>query len=358
MKAFNKLLIIITIISLLVPSFLIGYADEANLPITETQRDLLLDALRDVEQQKSEWDLENINFNKLHIGYPIQTYNYIANNLEHGQVLYPIIHNNQLILWAYIHNNQFQISDGLVSEVRHAISESTSFALIYDANSAYIYSDGTVTKISDFLYPIESRSQLSLGADLSRFDITTRTLADNVPIGYNNVSRALPVNAVCYITSVPQTMDKTCWAATTATIYNYINNLTGSSALDDIDVAQGFLHNNYNRYLGYSAIDSLLDTYEIPYTGRYAYGVGSFTDDDIYISIYNGFPVFGGFQVVGGAGHAATIYACNMVAGRMSVADPNGGSYTATLNSNGIYSYIFTGNNSTLELEFAFFYPN
>lgn len=358
MKAFKRIMILITILSLLVPSFLIGHAENTNSPITDSQRNLLLDSLRDVEQQKSEWGLESIDFNNLYVGYPIQTYNYIANDLEQGQVLFPIIYNNQLILWAYIHNDQFQISDGLVSAVRNAISESTSFALIYDANSAYIYSDGTVTKISDFLYPIESRSQLSLGADLSHFDITTRTLADNVAIGYNNVSRALPVNAVCYVTSVPQTMDKTCWAATTATIYNYINNLTGSSALDDIDVAQGYYGSNYNRYLDSANVAGLLEEYGIDYEGASAYGYGTFTDEDIYISLYNDFPVFGCFQVVGGVGHAATIYACNMVAGRMSVADPSGGSYTATINSDGLYSYVNTSNSSTLVLEFALFYPD
>ena len=343
---------------MLVPSFLIGHAENTNSPITDSQRNLLLDSLRDVEQQKSEWGLESIDFNNLYVGYPIQTYNYIANELEQGQVLFPIIYNNQLILWAYIHNDQFQISDGLVSEVRNAISENTSFALIYDANSAYIYSDSTVTKISDFLYPIESRSQLSSETDLSSFDITTTKLSDNISIGYSSISRSLPVNAVCYVTSVPQTLDKTCWAATTATIYNYINNLTGSNALDDIDIAQGFLGSNYNSYLDHSQIYPLLCAYGIDYEGAYAYGVGSFTDEDIYISLYNGFPVFGSFHVVGGLDHAATIYACNMVAGRMSVADPNGGSYTATLNSSGMYSYVFTGNNSTLELELAFFYPN
>ena len=59
------------------------------------------------------------------------------------------------------------------------------------------------------------------------------------------------------------------------------------------------------------------------------------------------------FEVVS----AVTIYSSTVIAGRMVVMGPNGGTHTVTIDSNGDFSYVNSNTNATLVLFGAFYDP-
>jgi hypothetical protein len=302
------------------------------------------------------WGLENINFTDLRIGAPIQTYNYINNNLVPSGELFPISANGELVLWASPQGDQYQISNALVSEINSVITNGTSFSLVYDATSAYIYTNGDATLIKEFTYTVPSRSNLTTSTDLSTFDIETTSLSNSVSIGYGVASRNAPQNVWCSVTNVPQNYSYTCWAATIACIYNYVNDLTGSAMLDDRTVAREVFGLNFDQMLEWEDVAWALGIFDLDYIGTNINNLGGLQENIIFNSIYNGFPVFGCFDVLDGDGHAATIYGCNIIAGRLVVMDPLGGSFTAYMDDDGNYRYSNIYTNDTLVLYSAFGY--
>ena len=73
-------------------------------------------------------------------------------------------------------------------------------------------------------------------------------------------------------------------------------------------------------------------------------------ENKIYQSICADYPVGGTFDVIGGAYHATVIFGVNVISGRIQVMDPEYGSTTATYSSNGVYTYVSSYANTTLEL--------
>lgn len=352
-KWWKQMVILILVLSLMLPCF--GMTVHATGGIlSESERLLLVEALRDIEPQKATWGLSDIDFCDLCVGNPVQTYDYINNTLEPNRELYPIIANGQLVLWAIAHNGQYQLTNGLVKEVSNIITNDTPFALLYDADCVYIYANDTVTLLSKFAFTIDTRSTIVPESSLSDFEINTVSFGEGMLIGYRMTPR-MSGNVWCYVDFVPQGNYRICWAATVACIYNYINNLEGSAALDAVTVARREFGASFNKGIYWENISGVLNAFDIDYVGASVASLDPLNAADIHASVMNGYPAFGWFDALADEYHAVTIYGSNVLAGRMVVMDPNSGSHTVTLNANGDYSYVSNVTNDTYILLGAFY---
>lgn len=350
MNIFKKITICMLAILLCLPSILGILASAHSTPLSENDMQLVVEALQEIESQKAAWGLSDVNFTNLRIGDSIKTYNLVNNSWESGRELYPIIDNGRLVLWVISDSGDYLLSNGLTKEVNNVISTETPFALLYDANSAYIYTDSKAVKIYEFTYTVETRSQLGLSTETTFNNIITNSLSNSVSLTYGVSPRAVINTVSCNVRYVPQNYTHTCWAATTACIYNYLNNLSGSAALDDEAVARTIFGNLFNQGIEWDEVTGILNEFDIDYRGTTSPGL-------IHSSISRGYPVFGFFDVIEGAKHAATIYSSNLINGGMTVMDPQGGSYLVSVAAGGSFRYVNTSTNTTLVLERAFYEP-
>ena len=140
-----------------------------------------------------------------------------------------------------------------------------------------------------------------------------------------------------------QPYNNLCWAATIATISNYVY----GTSLTAYSVAQNIYHpSNIDQTLSASVAQSLMrDTYNLYYTYRdLEHSVSVILDN-----ITNDYPIYGIFEW-SGSSHAVTNYGMNATGSRLMVMDPMCGSVTANLSDYG-YSYIpsYLGQKLTLE---------
>lgn len=355
MKQFRKIVSAILICAILIPCVLTVNAVQEKLPISQSERLLLIEILSEIEQQKNSWGLENIDFEDIQIGPAIQSYNYVEEEIVMGHAMYPLTVNDQLVLWATPIGEQFQISNGLVSEINATVDTDTPFALIYDAKGAFLYTGESILLLRQYNHEIGSRGTLDASTRLTAQEINTVSLSQSVLLGYaagiSNRNRASGYY-VCNVSYVPQNHDNICWAATVACIVNYVR----GTSLDAETVAKSYFGNtNFNQGIGCDNLREKLQDYGLDYYQFSNYGPFS---DKIMNSIIAGHPVGGTFVVVNGGFHATTIFGINVIAGRIQVMDPEFGSTTAWSTGDGYsYSYVSSHTNSTLNLYAVSFDP-
>ena len=349
MKVSKKILSAVLVLALLLPSVLTVSASQTNFPLSQSERLLLIDALSEIDLQKDSWGLENIDLNELNVGVPIPTYNYVEGMLERSHNMYPLTTDDLLVLLAIPINGQFQITNGLVAEINTLIDFNTPFALVYDANTAYIYSNQSLSILKHFDQEIGSRDVLNTDARLAVKGIDTVSLSQNTCLEYegNNqdMQRSTSANVYCNVSYVTQhPYDNLCWAASVACIVNYIK----GTSLDAATVAKKYYGNtNFDRSISPENLVDKIKDYGLTY---YQFSNHGDFDNKIFSSICADNPVGGSFDVIDGDCHASVIFGINVIAGRIQVMDPQFGSTTATLSSAGDYTYVSSYTNTTLVL--------
>lgn len=349
MKKSKKILSALLILAILLPSILTVSASRTNMPLSQSERVLLIDALSEIEPQKDAWGLANVDFTNLNVGLPIQTYNYVEGTLESSHVMYPLTVDDRLVLWAIPIGGQFQITNGLASEVNTAIDFNTPLALIYDASNAYIYSDQYFSHLKHFDQEIDSRGVLNTNTRLTVEGINTISLSQKAFLGYektnNDMHRAIPMNYSCNVSYVTQhPYNNLCWAASVACIVNHVN----GTSLDAVTVAKRYFGNtDFNRDIGEDNLTEKIQGYGLSY---YQACTGGNFDNKIIDSILADNPVGAVFDVINGPYHAGVIYSINVISGRIQVMDPEFGMTTASLSETNDYVYVSSYSNATLEL--------
>ena len=347
MKFVRSSMSVVLIFAILLPCALCASAAEMSLPISQSERLAVIDVLTEIEPHKEAWGLEGVDFCDLEIGAPVQTYNYVENTLESGNMMYPLSANDRLILWAVPASGQFQITTGLVNELNSVLNVGTPFALIYDASNIYLYADNTITLLKHTNQDISLRGSLNTNARFAVGEINTVRLSQKTHLGYNvSMQRSTQVNISCNVNYVTQNPYKNlCWAASVACIANYKK----GTSLDAATVARNYHGStNFDRGILPNGLPVILWDYGLDYYVFSDYG--SF-GDRIMDSILADNPVGGSFDVINGGYHATVIFGINVIAGRLQVMDPEFGMTTATIQSAGNgYSYVSNVYNTTLVL--------
>lgn len=203
-----------------------------------TQESALNSALSGIESQKEFFNLSQVDFTNLSIGHPIQTYIYQDNSFEQGFLLYPIMNNGQLALFAIENEGDFQLTTALVNEISQLVDGSDPFAIVYDRNSSYLYTNGSFILLGTSNLTDDSRSSLTGTAVNSRIQLDTTSLSETIDFEYVPVTPASTYAYyecdVEYVTQNPPS--NICWAASIASIVNYCN----GGYLSAVDVAKAY----------------------------------------------------------------------------------------------------------------------
>lgn len=321
-----------------------AFAAEDPSVLSESERIALAEALYGVEVQKDQLGLADTDFNNLRLGGPVQTYLCRNNMFESGWVMYPIIDNEKLILWAIENDGKFQLTAALVDEVNNEINNEMPFAIVYDKESVYLYAKDTFTLLAISAVEDDSRSVLDI--DLAE-DCVLKTVAlsENTDFEYSSSVGRMPIYYGCDVKFVTQNPPSTtCWAATIACIANYKN----GTSLSAISVVQGYYGtSNYNREFYDGEVPNVLSGYGL----SYVYRNEAPSNNVILENIITGYPLYSSW-VASGVRHAVCLYGINSAGGYVYIMDPEYG-FTSAIDSGGTYTYVSGYSGTTLTLDRA-----
>lgn len=310
-------------------------------------------ALYNIEACKAEIGLGNINFQMITIGEKITSYVYKNASFEENYSFYPLFYNDSLVALAILvdeEENIYQITTSLVDEINSSIEKDESFALIYDSDGCYIYGEKGLRLLDNFEAEILDRDSLECERKISDFsDIKLSNMEKEIG-GYslvpqNNKKQAYFATQAyykCDVKYVSQSKFNICWAASIACIVNYLKG-TNLTALE-VAQANGI---NLNDGLSAEGQETILKKYGVNYTYENRFPSNS----AILRNIKAGYPIKAGFKC-SGTYHAVVVYGVNLIAGYISIMDPQVGYETAVQYSKG-YKYVssysgaeFTSNNA------------
>lgn len=310
------------------------------------------------------YGLNNIDYSQLTVGNEINSYEYTNSALKIlDYKIYPLSYNQKLIAFAIKYNtsDSIQITTNLVNEVSANINSDIPFALIYDRNSCYIYTEkelillhntqevsdrDDLNNVSDKAFlkqsilnvyaPNESLENYTNNT-YSPLDPSTSTSATDY---LNATSSYSPAYITCSVSFVSQNPPSDyCWACCDACIGNSITgkNYTG------INVATALWGSDYNH--GASG-DTAMVVLNSLYDTTYIYHSSVPSDSVIYNSISNKKPLYSSWSFTGGS-HATVIYGINTTNGYIYVMDPEYGFESALFSGS---TYTFTSLHSGVKL--------
>lgn len=312
----------------------LAVGDDSSLQesqISEETRGIAISMLSDIEASKEAWGFSDVDFESLNVGAPVHSYIYANDSLEETAKLYPIISDNELLLWVVEHDGSYSLTTELVDEVSNNVDFNEPFSLIYDRYGCYAYAEGSYVMLADYEED-ETRSVIAL--DEAADGVTMTQLADNASLEYTSVSTY--ANYV-YSLSVPFTsQDKSllCWAACVASI---VKHRIGVSYTSTVIAQKYFGPVDYNKGKSPAKIYYILPEYGV---NGYCFPVYP-SDDSIYKSLNSNYPVYSSWDPTGTElpRHACVIFGINTNTSSLSIMDPDGGVRRTTTYSNKYPSY-------------------
>ena len=315
--------------------------------LNNAEHDAIITSLRNIEDAKADFGLQNVNFESMCVSKPIHTYIYTNNGLEENYEYTPLLINNRLVALAIKLVGEsgfaYQITTNLVEELSPHITSNNAIALIYDSDGCYIY-NGELIQIFANASKNASRLSISDATSLS-FDGLKRVKADTITsLNYsstNNSSRAGSVILTCPVTYVPQTHTKTCWAASIACILNY----KFGTSYTDTNIAQAYwgstVQEVYNRGVSPAITENILSSYGLNYIVR----DGPINLNYLADSLRNDYPVEAGFSIENSPdendAHAVVIYSYHIMSSYIYVMDPEYGSQYVPAPAAGNFDYWY-----------------
>lgn len=325
-----------------------AYDASTTNPFTVEQIDSLVSMLRNTEEIKSDIGLDNVDFYNLFLGNPIQSYIYKDNSFIENSIMYPILENGSIILWAIETNNNLQLTTGLTEEVNSYVENEVPFAIVYDADKTYLYSNGAFILLAVSPYKETARSILNPEEIQNEICINTTELSSHWPISYKSVRSStfhkLNIEFVSQdLSSYGISVSNICWAAVAASIVNYISD----TSLSAVDVAKKYYPPaNFNEGLRLEDFPEVLELYNINYTAKDT--PPSITV--IYNNIIAGYPLASNWTT-GSNGHMCTINGVQVTNAYYYIMDPLSGFTTAYYNPTSLkHTFVSSYNGSTYTL--------
>lgn len=285
----------------------------------------------------------------MQIGSCVNGYEYVEGEYKEIIHYYPLFYNNNLIAFTLsLDGTHYQLETKLAKEINKI--NIRKCALIYAAEGCYLY-DGISFNLL-MIYDIPNNHRMCLNREIENAEIELCDLHQKEELRYVQTPRArIQTYYSCnvpYVSQLPY--NKICWAATIATVSNYLNGTNYTAE----QIAKAYYGDNFNDYVSIQTLASLMsNNYNLDYTYQ-ACLLGSTV---IYNNIVNGYPVVGSCiyrkgSVVEGA-HAITIFGVNIVSGYIVLMDPSMGSLTVYASGTEAYTYSYWNScfGKTMELE-------
>lgn len=305
--------------------------------------------------------------NPLHVGTPIPTYEYINDVLvPTEQTIYPVMSEGNIVFFATktISDSgeevmQLNQADDLAEKVNSLTSNGAALAFVYDAVGFYLMTEETAVVVSQFETPVAERSLFASAAEaFAVFQeqagaCNTVSVAEQLPEPNMQPRVSECILVIPYVSqAVSGYKSEICWAATTASIGEYV---TGKS-LSATDIAKT------GYYLATGSQPTSVSQWNVGRTAsesmramQYMYGFSYpvlrdavYCDTYVYKSLAAGYPVYADWRFNNGdVGHASVIRGIDSNS-RVYVMEPSYGFSVANKNSNGRYSYVAISTGVTL----------
>ena len=341
-------LVLATVLSLLMaaPASATNNFVESNVDSPHINTEKMLPYIYEVAKDAENWGYGVENFDSLYIGLPIHTYEYLKTGTlrENAFVYYPVFSDDEL-LFLILENEDgsIQLTQGFCDLLPFFSDE--YIAIIYDLNKTYIAcADAEKTRIAyEFNIPTEKRGNfynISQALPNAQVKWTFFSRYERIPSLEYVAQPAYDPDHPPINLSVPKVLqyyDYICWAASTASIGNY---LTGKN-YTAVNVAQqkyGYTEKEFNQGASLSeSTEMLLKLYNISYPN-----VETNNPPDngrIYTNLESGYPMYGRWQCSSGSTHQTVIRGISLTSKRLYIMDPLQG-YISVQYSNGGYNYV------------------
>ena len=145
-----KLLCMICMFVLLLPSVPVYAHEQQDNCINPTVFDAIDEALSFVELDKSSFGLSSVDFNYLSISNPVPVYEYNGNSLEKVREFYPIVYNGRVVATAgkVGEDNKYCIETYMANAIDRIGCD--EIAVIYDSLHVYLYSECGIFSVLDY----------------------------------------------------------------------------------------------------------------------------------------------------------------------------------------------------------------
>lgn len=307
-------------------------------------------ALNFVEETKSAYGLDDVDFGNLELGSSITTYEYINNTFEVLGKMVPIFSGQKIIASAFdVGDGSYSIETFLADAISKV--EFERVAIVYDRDEVYLFngSDFVLLKKSDICITERDDIDVNTLKD-NEHHIATTYINSNSRIRLNLDNVTMPARLdpyarcdVKYVTQLPY--DKLCWAACVAMVKNY----KSGTSLTTPDVSRAYFGTLKNQAIeGYKIQDCMRRIYGLDYT----YSSTTPKENIIFTNLSKGWPVIGVFSWSVGVNsglHACVITLDNPFSYYISLLDPMCGGVAAS-GSNGNFSYVDSASGVTMTL--------
>lgn len=291
-----------------------------------------------VEHDKEMWGLSNVDFSNIYVGDPVHTYEYVDGSFIETSPYYPLFDNRTLIaFYVDIDGEIGQVMQAFVDDVNTV--NPSEFALVSDTVACYLYDGIDFYSIAEYPEAILERDLYSPGFQEEPNLLVTK-LEPKYRLNYQSPAERVQTYISCPVGFVAQPdRSNWCWAAAVASVANYKNgtSLSAEDVAYAIDPDMG-----YEIALNGNEIELAL---EVKYQLDYSYRKTVPSDNVILNNIDYRYPVLGICESPSASlAHMVVINGINVVAGYLTVMDPNYGFATTTF-KNGEYVYIVPGKN-------------
>lgn len=307
--------------------------------VSKDVKEAVINSLKDIEPLKGTifGDIE-LEFEELQIGSIIYGYEYVGNEFREIIQYFPLFHDDELVALASSQDGtHYQLETKIAEEICNR--NVRNCAIIYASDGCYLYDGISFMLLTSYDF---SNNRSNLCGRINYMGVMLCDLQQREELGYIQMSGARVQTYyscnVPYVTQIPY--NKICWAATIATISNYMNGTNYTAE----QIARAHYGANFNEYVNSSTMTSIMrNTYNLNYT-YHAYLIESI---EIYGSIVSGYPVAGNCiyseDDIVKASHSVTIYGINIISGYIVLMDPAGGSITVYGNPENTYEYSYWG---------------
>lgn len=332
-------------LSIAAPAFASVHFEKDREKCEYINTEKMLPILCNVAIDAESWGIEKQDFDSLYIGQPIQAYEYLhTGTLQRMDfVYYPIFSRND-ILFLVLENEDgtFQVTQAFANILSQYLNEQIVF--VYDINEIYI-TCANVEK-TQVAYEFEATSE-NRGDISGVSEIPFSACCEFVSLAQHQAIPPLsqvaqptydPLNPPITLL-VPQVLQQyayTCWAASTASIGNY---LTGKS-YSDYDIAYAKFGLSYNQGATLTdSVDMLKRIYGIVYQ-NYEY-TNPPTWARIYDNLSENYPLYGRW-ICEGYTHQTVIRGANRSTNYLSLMDPGQG-LVSSYWANGVFTFRSVG---------------
>ena len=242
-RLFTLIISFALIIQLTLPTSAI-HLTEPELSFEEQVAELTSSVLYVVEQDKAGHGMATVDFENLVLGNQIHAYSLTSSGLiaETEVYFFPIVCNNEWVATSMVTEDSIgslsvQVSIQYASAYEGTFTPDSSVALIFDAESVYLYANGQLTKAADSLDATANRVNINdySGEITLPSSVQTETVVLQIEAPTGMSTRALSDYDNQFYLNVPNILQNAnsneCWAACVASISGYYGNSTTIDAV-------------------------------------------------------------------------------------------------------------------------------